>query len=80
MVDPDGVVEGKVADTWKAEHAHHGVAVPLDDGGMVTSVGTDDERTGAQVLDADGEVVATSTQCPGVHGEGTAEGEIVVFG
>jgi len=60
--------------------AHHGVAVELTDGTLVVSVGTEDARTGIQVLDATGAELASSDECPGVHGEAVAAGEAVVIG
>ncbi|MBY4206541.1 hypothetical protein HQO44_08705 [Rhodococcus fascians] len=60
--------------------AHHGVSIVLEDGTFITTVGNSNGRTGIEVRDASGAVVAKNDQCPGVHGEGTAEGEIVVFG
>lgn len=60
--------------------AHHGVSVVLEDGTFLTTRGTADGRTGISVLDAAGAEVATSDACPGVHGEGTAADEAVVFG
>lgn len=60
--------------------AHHGVSVELEDGTLLTTVGGEAGRTGIRVLDADGAEVASNADCPGVHGEGTAEGERVVFG
>lgn len=60
--------------------AHHGVSIVLEDGTFLTTVGNSNGRTGIEVRDASGAVVAKNDQCPGVHGEGTAEGEIVVFG
>ncbi|MBY3986270.1 hypothetical protein HQO84_09600 [Rhodococcus fascians] len=60
--------------------AHHGVSIVLEDGTFLTTVGNSNGRTGIDVRDASGAVVAKNDQCPGVHGEGTAEGEIVVFG
>lgn len=60
--------------------AHHGVSIVLEDGTFLTTVGNSNGRTGIEVRDASGAVVARNDQCPGVHGEGTAEGEIVVFG
>ena len=60
--------------------AHHGVSIVLEDGTFLTTVGNSNGRTGIEVRDASGAVVAKHDQCPGVHGEGTAEGEIVVFG
>lgn len=60
--------------------AHHGVSVELEDGTLLTTVGGEAGRTGIRVLDANGTEVASNADCPGVHGEGTAEGERVVFG
>jgi hypothetical protein len=60
--------------------AHHGVSIVLEDGTFLTTVGNSNGRTGIEVRNASGAVVAKNDQCPGVHGEGTAEGEIVVFG
>ena len=66
--------------TIEGDEAHHGVSVVLEDGTLLTTVGDADGRTGITVRDPSGRTVATSDQCPGVHGEGTAEGEAVVFG
>lgn len=73
----DGLPE---VETIPGVEAHHGVSVVLEDGTFLTTVGNADGRNGIQVRDADGTVVATNDQCPGVHGEGTAAGEAVVFG
>ncbi|CAL9346894.1 zinc metallochaperone AztD [Nocardiopsis sp. TNDT3] len=73
----DGLPE---TDVTNAEEAHHGVAVELADGEMLLTLGDEEERVGAVVLDASGEEVARSEECPGVHGETTAEGEAVVIG
>ena len=67
-------------ETVEGVDAHHGVSIVLEDGTFLTTVGDADGRTGIEVRDASGEVVAQSDQCPGVHGEGTAENEVVVFG
>ncbi len=61
---------------WKAEHPHHGVAVPLHDGGMLVTLGTEDERTGVMALDAHGKETARTEECPGVHGEAEVKGAI----
>jgi outer membrane protein assembly factor BamB len=66
--------------TWKSETAHHGVAIELSDGSLLATIGDEESRRGVRVLDASGEEVARSEECPGVHGEGTAAGEIAVFG
>jgi hypothetical protein len=60
--------------------AHHGVSVVLEDGTVVTTVGDADGRTGIRALDDHGHEIAVSDQCPGVHGEGTTAGEVLVFG
>jgi len=60
--------------------AHHGVSLVLEDGTFLTTVGNADGRTGITVQDSSGATVAESADCPGVHGEGTAENEAVVFG
>ncbi|WP_222723002.1 zinc metallochaperone AztD [Actinomadura alba] len=63
-----------------AEHPHHGVAVVLKDGQMVLTLGTEDKRTGIQVLDAARKETARNEDCPGVHGESTVKDETVVIG
>jgi hypothetical protein len=67
-------------ETVEGVEAHHGVSVVLEDGTFLTTVGNADGRNGIAVRDAAGAVIAESDQCPGVHGEGTAENEAVVFG
>jgi hypothetical protein len=78
----DAVSEGELpaVETIEGVEAHHGVSVVLEDGTFLTTVGDSDGRTGIEVRDADGAVVAESDECPGVHGEGTAADEAVVFG
>ncbi|MEV7396689.1 zinc metallochaperone AztD [Aeromicrobium sp. NPDC092404] len=68
----------EVEETYKAPSPHHGVAVQLEDGLLVTE-GTTDKRTGAKVVD-DGRTIASSNQCPGVHGEATAGNGAAVIG
>ncbi|NLG54892.1 MAG: hypothetical protein GX542_04465 [Rhodococcus sp.] len=60
--------------------AHHGVAVELENGDLVLSVGDENARTGAQALDKDRNEIARSEECPALHGEATGEGEVVGFG
>jgi hypothetical protein len=78
----DAVTDGELPaiETVEGVEAHHGVSVVLEDGTFLTTVGDSDGRTGIEVRDADGAVVAQSDECPGVHGEGTAADEAVVFG
>ncbi|MDD7928924.1 zinc metallochaperone AztD [Microbacterium thalli] len=68
------------AEVLPGVEAHHGVSVELEDGTLLTTVGGESGRTGIRVLDAERNEVAANAECPGVHGEGTAEGERVVFG
>ena len=66
-----------------AAHPHHGVSIELEDGTLVTTVGDETARSGAVALHAHDDhwdEVASSDQCPGIHGEGTAADEAVVFG
>ncbi|WP_250901175.1 hypothetical protein [Curtobacterium aurantiacum] len=67
-------------ETTKSEAAHHGVAIELEDGTLLTTIGTEESRTGVRALDADGEEIARSEDCPDVHGEGAVKGEVAVFG
>ncbi|TFV63715.1 UNVERIFIED_ORG: hypothetical protein E4P37_14150 [Bacillus sp. AZ43] len=60
--------------------AHHGVAVELEDGTMLVSDGTEEERSGVRVLDADGQEIVARDDCPAVHGETVAAGEAIVIG
>lgn len=60
--------------------AHHGVAVPMADGGMLVTLGDSETRSGIALLDANGDEVDRTEECPGVHGETFAAGDAVVFG
>lgn len=75
----DGAAMPEVTIT-ESEAAHHGVAIELSDGTMLSTLGTADGRTGVRVLDATGAEVSRNEQCPSVHGEGTAQDEVVIFG
>lgn len=67
-------------ETVESEAAHHGVAIELEDGTLLSTLGTPDVRTGARALDPSGAEIARNEDCPAVHGEGTAADEVVVFG
>lgn len=67
-------------ETITADAAHHGVSIVLEDGTLLTTIGDEDGRTGVQVLDESREEIARNEECPGVHGEGTAPGEVAIFG
>lgn len=80
--DPAKLAGGEQPKTrsYTSAEPHHGVAIELADGELVTTLGTEEKRTGALVLDKDGKEIARSEDCPGVHGEAAAEGEVVGFG
>ncbi|QCC76545.1 hypothetical protein E2C04_03730 [Nocardioides daphniae] len=65
LTDPDAYAE------HRTDAPHHGVALTLADGSLLTTQGTEKERSSAQVI-RDGQVVAETDACPGVHGEATA--------
>ncbi|MFJ6415457.1 zinc metallochaperone AztD [Paeniglutamicibacter sp. NPDC091659] len=70
---------------YKTLQAHHGVAVSLKNGQLLVTEGNSESRSGITLLDeakTDGSrsTVATSTDCPGVHGEAMAQDEVVVVG
>lgn len=67
-------------ETYASADAHHGVAVALDDGALLTTLGDSESRTGAIVLDDARAEIARSEDCPGVHGETVAAGDVVVLG
>ncbi|MBT2586381.1 zinc metallochaperone AztD [Arthrobacter sp. ISL-95] len=71
------------AQTYKADTAHHGVSIVLEDGKLLTTLGDKTSRSGAMALESHGDhwdKVAESKECPGIHGEGTAMDEAVIFG
>lgn len=86
IIDSTALTEGElpVLEETATEDPHHGVAVPLSDGGMLLTQGTEEQRSTVQVLDAEGELVAETEDCPGVHGEATAQptesGDVVSLG
>lgn len=78
--DAAGKVEPEDADTHTTGEPHHGVAVELSSGEVLHTVGDEDEGYGIAVLDADGNEVDRTEDCPGVHGETVAQDETVVVG
>ena len=60
--------------------AHHGVAVPREDGSVVLTEGTEDSRSTVLIQDADGEEIARTDDCPGVHGEAVAADGVITLG
>ncbi|MER6597869.1 zinc metallochaperone AztD [Streptomyces parvus] len=82
VFDPADLSGGKKPDgrTYTSAKPHHGVAIELAGGELVTTLGTEEKRTGALVLNKDDKEIARSEDCPGVHGEAAAQGEVVGFG
>jgi hypothetical protein len=93
--DATGGVTVVPADTWTAQveageidpartyttpAPHHGVAVARAGGDLLVTEGTEDERGGARLLDADDAVVAENAACPGVHGEAVAAAGVITLG
>ncbi|MEU3202784.1 zinc metallochaperone AztD [Streptomyces cyaneofuscatus] len=82
VFDPAALSGGKKPEsrTYTSAKPHHGVAIELAGGELVTTLGTEEKRTGALVLDKDDKEIARAENCPGVHGEAAAQGEVVGFG
>jgi len=79
--DPKDLAGGKPQGRqYKTAQPHHGVAVELADGTMIVTLGTEESRSGAIAVDAGGKEVARNEQCPGVHGEAVAKGDVVALG
>ncbi|TQK72503.1 zinc metallochaperone AztD [Nocardioides sp. SLBN-35] len=78
--DPADLADGTPeVETFRAEQAHHGVAVQDGHGNLLMTVGDDESRFGIRLVTAAGSELAASDQCPGVHGEAFA-GEVALFG
>ncbi|SUD47441.1 Uncharacterised protein [Nocardia otitidiscaviarum] len=81
IFDPHDLEHGKPDTTnYTSAAPHHGVAIELSNGELVTTLGTEEKRTGIVVLDSDRKEIARNEDCPGVHGESTTAGEAVVIG
>ncbi|MBF6436487.1 zinc metallochaperone AztD [Nocardia cyriacigeorgica] len=79
--DPEQLgAEKPETQVYQAPAPHHGVALEMANGELVLTVGTEEARTGIVVLDPDRKEIARNEDCPGVHGEATAQGEAVVVG
>lgn len=57
---------------------HHGVAVFREDDSLVHTVGDEKTRTGIAIRAKDGRTLASTDQCPGVHGEAAVKGALSV--
>ncbi|MFG3257540.1 zinc metallochaperone AztD [Streptomyces sp. NPDC048172] len=81
IFDPAGLGKGKPeVDTYKSPSPHHGVAVELENGELVTTLGTAKKRKGIAVLDEERKEITRNEKCPEVHGEAAAKDEAVVIG
>ncbi|MFJ8808673.1 zinc metallochaperone AztD [Streptomyces sp. NPDC102490] len=82
VFEPGDLGAGEKPDgrTYTSARAHHGVAIELSDGRLLTTLGDEEKRTGALVLDQDNKEIARNENCPGVHGEAAARGEAVALG
>jgi outer membrane protein assembly factor BamB len=81
VFDPAGLGDGlPETEKHRTEEAHHGVAIELANGELLTTLGNEETRTGIVVLDADGKEITRNEDCPGVHGEAAAQDETVVVG
>ncbi|MFE7897768.1 zinc metallochaperone AztD [Streptomyces sp. NPDC057424] len=82
VFDPTALSSGKKPEgrTYTSAEPHHGVAIELADGKLVSTLGTEEKRTGALVLDKNNKEVARNEDCPGVHGEAAAKNEAVGIG
>ena len=76
-VSKNGLPEAEVV---PAPAAHHGVSIELEDGTLLTTIGTSEGRSGVRVLDGSRDEIARNEECPSVHGEGTVKNEVAVFG
>ncbi|MEU0307348.1 zinc metallochaperone AztD [Streptomyces cyaneofuscatus] len=82
VFDPTALSGGKkpAGRTYTSAEPHHGVAIELADGKLVSTLGTEEKRTGALVLDRNNKEIARNEDCPGVHGEAAAKNEAVALG
>lgn len=82
VFDPTTLSSGKkpAGRTYTSAEPHHGVAIELADGRLVSTLGTEEKRTGALVLDRNDKEIARNENCPGVHGEAAAKNEAVGVG
>ncbi|WP_068271288.1 zinc metallochaperone AztD [Aldersonia kunmingensis] len=81
VVKPADLARGDTnAASFTVPQPHHGVAVYRADGTVVVSVGDEQTRNGIAILDANQTEIASTTACPGVHGEAAAVGGALTFG
>lgn len=82
VFDPDDLEGGKKPQgrTYTSAEPHHGVAIELSNGQLLSTLGTEEKRTGVLVLDKNNKEIKRNEKCPGVHGEAAAKGEAVGIG
>lgn len=81
LLDPFDVADGDPeVEVYESPEAHHGVAVALPEGALLTTLGDSEHRSGAVVLDAERAELVRNEDCPGVHGETVAAEETIVIG
>ncbi|MGW0613614.1 zinc metallochaperone AztD [Streptomyces sp. NPDC002788] len=82
VFDPDDLDGGKKPQgrTYTSAEPHHGVAIELSNGELLSTLGTEEKRTGALVLDKNNKEIKRNEKCPGVHGEAAAKGEAIGIG
>ncbi|AXG82969.1 zinc metallochaperone AztD [Streptomyces paludis] len=82
VFDPAALSGGEKPEgrTYTSAEAHHGVAIELANGELLSTLGTEEKRTGALVLDKNDKEIARYENCPGVHGEAAAKNEAVAVG
>ncbi|AWW41704.1 zinc metallochaperone AztD [Streptomyces cadmiisoli] len=82
VFDPADLADGGKPQTrnYTSAEPHHGVAIELTDGELLSTLGTEEKRTGALVLDKNNKEIKRAENCPGVHGEAAAKGEAIAVG
>ncbi|MER6945774.1 zinc metallochaperone AztD [Nonomuraea sp. NPDC000554] len=81
VFDPADLAHGlPKGEVYTSAAPHHGVAIQLENGELVVTLGTEEKRLGILVLGKDRKEITRNEDCPGVHGEATAKGEAVVIG
>ncbi|GHE70604.1 zinc metallochaperone AztD [Streptomyces capitiformicae] len=82
VFDPADLKGGKKPEgrTYTSAEPHHGVAIELTNGELLTTLGTEEKRTGALVLDKNNKEIKRNENCPGVHGEAAAKDEAIGIG
>lgn len=82
VFDPADLAGGEKPEgrTYTSAKAHHGVAIELKNGQLLSTLGDKEKRSGVLVLDKDNKEIARNEKCPGVHGEAAAQGEAIGVG